>query len=269
MTLAAPARRIVTLYAGFDEILADLGLTQRIIARTSSDIAVPHLDSLPTVGTHLRPNVELILGAKPDMVVQLGGREASLGAAQELRQRGVNVAILRIASFADLFEAYRRLGLLTGEEARAGAAVAAMQSRLDAVSRRVAGRPRPRVMAEVRFPPLLVASAASMTGEIVRLAGGIMTPQASQAHQPLGLEALIALAPDAYVVLSGPMNPSPEPPATRDVFRDLPAVRQGRVLFADWMTFSRGGPRNVEAVERLAAFLHPDSETTTEAGAPQ
>ncbi len=235
-----------------------MGLSGRIIARTSSDVALPGLQGLPTVGTHLRPNLELILGARPDLVVLLGGRDPALAAAQDLRAQGLDVAVLRIASFADLFAVYRRLGVLTGETARAEAAIAPMQARLDAVARRVANAPRPRVMAEVRFPPLLVAGGTGMTGEIVRLAGGTIVPEAPHTHQPLNLEALVSLAPEAYLVLDGPMNPSPEPPAQREFFRDLPAVRQGRVLFADWMTFSRTGPRNVEAVERLAAFLHPD-----------
>jgi iron complex transport system substrate-binding protein len=37
----------------------------------------------------------------------------------------------------------------------------------------------------------------------------------------------------------------------------LDAVKQGRVLFVEEQIFSRPGPRSVEAVETLAAFLHP------------
>jgi len=35
-------------------------------------------------------------------------------------------------------------------------------------------------------------------------------------------------------------------------------VEEGQVLFVDEHIFSRPGPRSVEAVEKLAAFLHPD-----------
>jgi iron complex transport system substrate-binding protein len=53
------------------------------------------------------------------------------------------------------------------------------------------------------------------------------------------------------------MNAGPLPPDQRPHLAALRAVRQGRVLVVDEQVFSRPGPRNVEAVEQLARFLHP------------
>ncbi|EPR42408.1 ABC-type transporter, periplasmic subunit [Desulfovibrio sp. X2] len=256
--LDGPARRIVTLYAGFDDILAALGRADRIVARTKTEAALPALDKLPTVGTHLRPNLELVMGARPDLVLQLGGREAALAEVQELRRHGLSVVVLRMNSFDELFDAYRALGELTGAEDAAEEAVSGMQARLARVAEAVAGRPEPSVFFEVRYPPLLAAGAGSMAGEIVRRAGGRNCPADRRNHVPLGLEALLALQPEAYVVQKGPMNPEPQPPAERDQFSELSAVKNGRVLTVDERRFSRPGPGNVQAVEELAAFLHPE-----------
>jgi len=269
ISLVAPASRIVTLYAGFDDILATLGREGKIIARTQTEAPVPALMDLPTVGTHLRPNLELVIGAGPDLVIQLGGREAAVGAAQELRSRGLPVAVFDISSLEGLFSAFLRLGILTGSEAEAEAVVRGMRERLDRVRRIVANEPKPRTALEIRYPPLLLAGSRGIAGDIVRSAGGTLVPSEELNHVPLGLEGLIALAPEVYIIQQGPMNPTPEPPAVRDGFAQLPAVKNSRVLMIDERIISRPGPRNLEAVERIAAFLHPGKAEAIRTGAPQ
>jgi iron complex transport system substrate-binding protein len=54
------------------------------------------------------------------------------------------------------------------------------------------------------------------------------------------------------------MNRYPSPPGKRPHFGVLEAVRKGRVLKVDEQVFSRPGPRSVDAVETLAAYLHPE-----------
>jgi iron complex transport system substrate-binding protein len=71
------------------------------------------------------------------------------------------------------------------------------------------------------------------------------------------MEALIACNPEAYVIQRGPMNPNPGVPEARPHFGILRAVKEGRVLFVDEQVYSRPGPRSIDAVEELAAFLHP------------
>ena len=72
--LNAPATRIIALYGAFNEILADLGREDLLVARTAADDQPPTIVTKPSIGTHLRPNAELILGLAPDLVIQLGGR---------------------------------------------------------------------------------------------------------------------------------------------------------------------------------------------------
>jgi len=54
------------------------------------------------------------------------------------------------------------------------------------------------------------------------------------------------------------MNRNPGSPDSRPNFQVLKAVQQRRVFFVDEYIFSRPGPRSVEAVEKLAAYLHPE-----------
>lgn len=258
MRLEQPARRIVALYGAFNEILAAMGLEGRIAARTKADVLPAAIAELPVIGTHMRPNLELIVGLSPDLVLQMGGRREAAEPVLALRRLGVPAVLFEANSFAMLFSVIERLGVLTGEQGRAQALVGELSGRLARVERSVAkAKVRPRVFFESRYPNLLAAGQGSVVADIVRRAGGELCVAGEKKLVRLSEEELLKLDPDVYLVQQGPMNPAPSKPAERPHFRTLRAVRQGRVHVVDEQTFSRPGPRNVEAVEQLAGLLHP------------
>jgi iron complex transport system substrate-binding protein len=210
------------------------------------------------VGTHLQPNVEMILSLKPDLVVQ-GGVPKGLPALERLEAESVPVAMFVPHDFAGLFSVINRLGALTGKAGAAQALVAAMEAKLAEVARRVAGKLRPTVFFEVRYHNLLAAGRGSLVDDIITRAGGANIVTGAKKLMPFGLEALIQANPDVYIIQQGPMNRSPEDIYARPHFGELKAVKAKRVLVVDESLFSRPGPRSAEAVETLARFLHPEA----------
>lgn len=262
--LAAPAKRIIALYGAFNEILAGMGLTDRLAARTQADVEPPEIAALPSIGTHMRPNLELILGLAPDLVLQMGGRKAASEPVDALRRLGIPTAFFEAGSFADLFSLIARLGALTGEPGKAAALTASLQARLDRVAEKVkdaqaAGATRPRVAYEVRYPNLLAAGRGSLVSEVIERAGGENVVEGDGKLVRLAEEELLRLDPAVYLVQQGPMNPTPIPPAERPHFAPLSAIKAGRVYLVDERTYSRPGPRAVNAVEELAKILYPDA----------
>jgi iron complex transport system substrate-binding protein len=262
--LPAPARRIIALYGAFNEILEAMGLADRLAARTQADVEPPQIAALPSIGTHMRPNLELILGLAPDLVLQMGGREAAGEPVAALRRLGVPAAFFTAGSFAELFAVIERLGALTGEPARAAALSAALTARLDKVEEKVKaarakGATAPRVVYEARYPNLLAAGRLSLVSEVIERAGGVNAVEIEGKLVRLAEEELLRLGPDVYLVQQGPMNPTPIPLADRPHFASLAAVKAGRVHTVDERAFSRPGPRAVEAVEELARILYPEA----------
>jgi iron complex transport system substrate-binding protein len=117
---------------------------------------------------------------------------------------------------------------------------------------------RPSVFFEVRYPNLLGAGQQSIVNDVILKAGGINCLPNSKKLVRINIETLVGYNPEVYVVQRGPMNRNPADPKSRPNFRVIKAVDEGRVLFVDEHIFSRPGPRSVEAVERLASFLHPN-----------
>jgi len=259
VSLPSPAKRIIALYGAYNEILAALGLEDRIVGRTKADRIPPVILSRPVIGTHMRPNIEIVLGVRPDLALQLAGRQEALDAVQQLRREGLPVAVFNPSSFRELFSVIVRIGVLTGEPERARRLIAALRLRLDRVRASFqASERRPSVFFEVRYPNLLGAGRASIVNDIISHAGGRNVIDIRKKLVRMNMEALIGLNPDVYLVQRGSMNQDPSPPSTRPHFQVLRAVKQGRILIVDEQVYSRPGPRCVDAVEELAAFLQSE-----------
>jgi iron complex transport system substrate-binding protein len=253
--LTAPPQRIISLYGGLTEILSALGMADRIVAVTQGDATIKEI---PTVGTHLQPNVEMILALKPDLVVQ-GGVAKGMTALKKLETAQVPVAMFAPRDFAGLFSTITRLGAITGQMEAAAALNRSMEAKLADVAQRVAGRPKPRVFFEVRALNLLGAGQGSLVNDIITRAGGENMVTSPRNLTLYSLEALIQANPDVYIIQEGPMNRNPENIYTRPYFQELKAVKAQRVLVVNERLYSRPGPRSAEAAEELSRFLHSEA----------
>lgn len=257
--LSSPARRIIALYGAYNEILAAMGLEDRIVGRTKADKVPPSILSKPSIGTHMRPNIEIVLGLKPDLVIQSAGRKEALVAVQQIQQEGVPVAVFSPKDFTSLFSVIERIGRLTGETKEAIELVGRLEARLKRVEGHLQGvTHRPSVFFEVRYPNLVGAGQGSIVNDVIRHAGGTNCVKKEKKLMRINMETLIECNPEAYIVQRGPMNQNPSDPSSRSYFQVLEAVKRGKVLFVDEQTYSRPGPRALDAVEELAAFLHPN-----------
>jgi iron complex transport system substrate-binding protein len=258
VVLKAPAKRIVALYGALNEILAGMGLTGRLVARTEADHEPPAIETLPVIGTHMRPNLERVLAVKPDLVLQLAGGGESLDTADKLGNFGVPVAVFAVSDFPNLFAAIDRIGVLTGAPEAAQTLRQGLEKRLAAVKATIPSGKRPTVFFEARSGNLLTAGKESMVTAVIEAAAG-KRRQPGQKARALGRRGTPAPAPEVCLTQRGPMNPEARPMASRPEYAGLPCVRNGRSFVVDEALYSRPGPRSVAAVEELARLLYPNA----------
>lgn len=252
--LERPATRVIALYGAFNEILADLGREDILVARTEADELPPSIRSKPAVGTHLRPNLELIVSLHPDLVVQMDGRAEAMEPVAFLEEHGIPTAVFRMETFAELFSVMERLGVISGSGPQATQRIQATRADLERIR---AQRPAhvPSIFFEIRHPNLLAAGQGSMISEIMDAAGGRNAVTAPDKLIRLSEEEVLRLDPDIYLIQHGPMNPSPTPLTARPSYATLHSVRRAQVFTVDQQLFSRPGPRSLEAVRQLADIV--------------
>jgi ABC-type Fe3+-hydroxamate transport system substrate-binding protein len=250
---AAPATRIVSLNPTTTELMFALGAGARLVGRTHWDEYPAAARAVPDLGDGLRPNVEAVLAARPDVVLLYASAD-NRSAAATLRAAGVRVVALRIDRVAQFAAAARLLGRVVGDSA-AGATVAdTVLASIARVRRATAGRPRVRALWPLSDAPLYVIGGGSYLSELMDAAGATNVfgdlPQPSP--QVSREEALRRGADVVFSSAAGARRIAREPG-----WAALAAVRDGRVYTVDSALVLRPGVRLGEAAAMLARRLHP------------
>ena len=163
----------------------------------------------------------------------------------------------------DILMDVERIGAAIKRPAEAQALIVALRSRLDFIRAQVASaNARPTVACLEWLSPLYAAG--HWVPQMVEWAGGVdRLGSAGAPSRQVTWEQLLAAEPDVLVLMPcgfsinrtlRELNQLTVHPG----WRDLPAVRNGRVFAVDASSFfSRPGPRLVDGVAILAALFHP------------
>jgi iron complex transport system substrate-binding protein len=175
VTLTAPPQRIVTIFASNTEMVAALGLADRIVGIEAYTRYPPEVVSKPLVGGRLGFSVDAVVALQPDLVVVTPARQAVNQLLDPMQRLGVPVLVLLQRSVPEIFANIRLLGRVAGVPDRGEELAGYLEARLASVMRRVADRKRPRaVMITGRLGNglLLIARPGTYTGDAIELAGG-------------------------------------------------------------------------------------------------
>ncbi len=256
ISLNRPAKRIVSLYGGITEIVCAVGACNQLVGVTKRDAWPVQVKNKPKIGTHMRPNLELILALKPELVLQGSSRPGSQMVVQKLKEMGIKVAIFNPRDFPTLYSTIERVARLCGHEDEGRDLVEHMRKQLEAAEKKYPLEKRPRIVFEVSYPSLLFAGQKNIVNDIIRMAGAENIVKKDKKFVRFSLEQIIVDDPDVYIVQKGPMNRTNISPQKRPNFDAIRAVKAGHVLVVDEFLFSRPGPRSVKAVEQLRGYLY-------------
>jgi iron complex transport system substrate-binding protein len=287
--------RIVSLIASATEIVAALGLEERLVGRShecdfpelvkslpvctspkfavtgsSADIDRRVKETLQSDTSVYSVDARLLDDLRPDVIVTQAQCEVcavslrDVQAAVAVMSHRPKVVSLNPNSLADVWEDVRSVAAACGVRDRGDRLITEWQQRMRAVAERVRGRPRPTVACIEWVDPLMAAG--NWVPELVELAGGVNLFGEAGKHSPwMTWEDLLRRDPDVIVVMPCgfdlPRTKAELPALTRrPEWESLKAVRTGRVWAADGNAyFNRPGPRLVEALEMLADAFHPDA----------
>lgn len=254
VTLAAPARRAVTLAPHATELVYAAGAGAYLVATIRGSDYPPAARALPVIGDGTQPDPERVAATRPDLVIAWQP-SAAAPLARVMEKLGVAVYYSDPQTLAAIPDAVERLGVLFGTEAQAGPAARALRARLAALAARYAGRAPVRVFVQAGLDPIYTLNHASIVSDALRLCGGVnVFGDAPVVAPQVGLESVLAARPDAVLAgVSAPADTARNLAAWRAM--GLPAARAGHVYGIDADALYRPGPRLVDAAEQLCADL--------------
>jgi len=255
VTIESEPQRIVSLAPANTEIVAALGLMDRLVGVTSFDDYPPEVASIGIIGDFASPNLEAVAAAEPDLVLATSGVQADV--IGQLENLGAVVVAVDPADLESLFGSIVMVGQATGTSEEADTIVSSMRSQLDEITVAIGDATPVPVFLEIAQDPLFTAGPGTLLDDLITAAGGanIVT---QEGYVAFSVEQLVAEDPAVYMATLGSMS-DPDDLASRPGYADIDAVRTGRVYVLEDNLVSRPGPRVIEGVRLIAEALHPDA----------
>ncbi len=247
-----PATRIVSTMQSATEWVVLLGATDRLVARTDFDRQL-ELAALPSIGGGLDPSPEVVAALQPDLVLGWQNR-ASRDLAVALRPFGIPVLALETNDTSDIFRHLFALGQVTGAAARADSLATELRNELRLLRADCPATPPERVMLVLWSDPPMTTGPGTWLATLLETAcfanafGDLDAPWPTVA-----LEAILDRQPDWLLTSAGAPGQRLTDFRQRPGWRDLDAVRGGRVLEISGDLLARPGPTLAAAVRALRA----------------
>jgi iron complex transport system substrate-binding protein len=250
--------RVVSLNCSNTEIVCALGRADCLVGVDSdSDFPAEVVARLPRLGRDLDIDVEAVAALRPDLVLAsltVPGHERVVA---ELARAGLPYRAAATQSLADTYADITDIGARLGAAAPARDLVAAMRRAIEGSP--TAAVHRPRILVQWWPKPVIAPGRRSWVHDLLACAGA-ENPLGDRdvTSQPLPDAEVAALAPDAVVISWCGVRPEKyRPEVVRDnpAWRDVPAVREGRVFCVPEAFLGRPGPRLVEGHAALRAVV--------------
>lgn len=275
--------RIVTLDAYAAEFVIDLGLGDHIVATgyPYPDAQIPDelrddYAAIPVIAD-FAPSREAIAAAKPDLVLTaylaLFGTDEGFVNPDDVRALGAtpfascwDAATETVTDIEDTYTFFGQLGQILGLPDRAAEIVTGMRDRQAAIVERYAGATPARVFAYVSDPsdgqPLPTWGGAGLPNGIMTLAGcanifGDVDDDSffPSAEEVAARDPEVLMAVTDFSTLTGDQLIAAI--QANNVLSGTTAAQEGRFVVISHVLVGGPSPRNLDAVEALAAVCHP------------
>ncbi len=249
-----PHRLVCLMPSVVDDVYA-LGAGADVIAVTDYTKYPAEARTKPSVGSILSPSMETILSLHPDLV--LGSADMShTETLQQLERLGIVVFMVSTHGVDGIYESIASLGLALNRENSARELIARLRGREAAVRRQAKGKPAVSILMPVGYDPIVTIGKHAFITELIEIAGGrSVTGDINQEWPQVSLEAVLARAPEALLLIRGSrmsMDRIRELPG----WSNMPAVKNNRVYYVDDPDQS-SSPVAFDALEELARQFHP------------
>ncbi|MBI2529406.1 MAG: cobalamin-binding protein [Candidatus Rokubacteria bacterium] len=257
LALPGPPRRIVSLVPSVTELLFSLGVGPAVVGCTTFCTEPPAgvLNTVRVGGTKT-PRLELVRALRPDLIlanIEENHREH----VETLRGWGMAVHVSYPRTVAGGIQLVRELGEVTGAAERGAALADDLARRLAEVTARARGRGRPtRVFYPIWRHPYMTINRDTYVHDVLAACGGENVFADCELRYPeVTLDAVATAGPEVILLPDEPYRFREAHAADFTPYRDMPAVRNGRVRLVDGRLASWFGPRMAEAFTTLPALL--------------
>ncbi|MDL2355844.1 MAG: cobalamin-binding protein [Pseudomonadota bacterium] len=250
VTLAAPARRIISMAPHITELLFAAGGGERIVGAINFSDYPEAAKKIPLVGSNAQIDMERVIALKPDLLIvwQSGNTGRQL---EQLGKLGIPVFQSEPNKLDQVADSLTRFGRLLGTEPVAAAAAAQFRASIASLGARYRGRPPVTVFYQIWDKPIFTLSSKHLINDAIRLCGGENVFAGLTVVAPsVSTEAVLQANPEA--IFGGDQHdPDDAGIGIWRPYRSLLAVERGNLFRLEGELLTRPGPRVAQGAAQL------------------
>lgn len=246
--------RAVSLAPNLTEIAFAVGAGDKLVGVTSYCNFPAEAQTIQKIGDTLSPNIENIIALKPQIVLVSTASQME-NFAKTLEQQNIAVFVTNPNGLDDIYQSIEQIGEIFGKSANAKQIVVGLKIRVAEVEAKTNGAKDTKVFVQIDKNSLYTVGRESFITDLINRAGGIsLTENVATAYPNISKETAFALNPEAIILSESSDNDAPN-----EVFKNSPAVKNGKVFKINADILSRPAPRIVDALEQISRALHPEA----------
>ena len=248
--------KIISLAPNITEIIYELDREDKLVGRTEYCDYPEEVKNITSIGTIEDPNIEKIVELKPDLVI--ASPLSKIEAIQKLEQLGINVLVLQgEESFEGVYDTIEKVGKVLNAGENAKSVISEMKMKVCDVLDKTKNVTRPKVYYVVHFGEMgdYTAGRDTFIGQMIEMAGGKNVADDIEGWA-YSLEKLVEKKPE--ILICSKNYDSKEGIKNAVGYKDLDAVKEGRLYEIDNNLLDRQGPRLADGLTELARIIHPE-----------
>lgn len=254
-------KRIVSLMPSNTEILYELGLGKDIVGVSTVDDYPKDVKKGKKQFNTMNLNKEALLKVKPDLIL---AHESQKGTSKKvldsLEKNGVKVVYVKDAQSLDqTYETFKQIGKVTGREHEANELIDETKHNVEKVIKSVPRHHRSQsVFMEVSSKPeIYTAGKHTFFDDMLSQLDAKNSFSNIEGWKPVDKEGIIKKNPDILISTEG-LSKSDyyKVIKKRDGFRQIKAVKNGRIETVNGDEISRPGPRIDEGLKQLRDAIY-------------
>jgi iron complex transport system substrate-binding protein len=246
--------RIASLAPNATSILVELGARRSLVGVSRWCAEVAPVGRLPRLGDCWALDVDAVMRLNPEIVI--GSVPFRQEAVAKLLEHPVSFLALNPRTLETIYKDILLLARLAEKPREGQALIRRMRDAFRAISRRAQrnrARPRPRVYAEAWPNPRI--SSPPWVAELIEIAGGKMVVPAGARVTD---DDVAAARPDVILLAwtATGIGAKPKSALANPAWKDVPAVRHGRVVVLRDELLNTPGPPLIRGAEEIFRALH-------------
>ncbi|RCX20109.1 iron complex transport system substrate-binding protein [Anaerobacterium chartisolvens] len=254
--ITAEPQRVISIAPNITEIVFSLDRSEKLVGRSEYCDFPEEAADIASIGSLTEPSIERIAELKPDLVI--ASTHFAKETVQTLEELGIKVAVFYgEESFEGVYDTIRKVGTVLDAKENAEKLVSEMKIKVQNVLDKVADKPKPSVYYVVSFGKTgdYTAGGDTFIGNMLEMAGGRNTAD-DVTGWAYSLEKLIEQKPE--IIICSKYYNSKQGIENTNGYKELEAVKAGRLYEIDNNLLDRQGPRLAQGLEELARIIHSE-----------